>query len=244
MHTISFIIFLRHTNLITLIDQHFTYNNNIIGGNLLAESAKEGLIIIRDSSNFQWYVIPILIMVIYVYAVEVEKRNWNVLLAGLAFWGMDWFNEIWNALVFHFTEYAPVWGAPTNTAYSILIGLNIEITLMFLVAGLICAKTLPKNKQLKIFGIPNRIFLLVFNAIIFALVEILLNKLGILTWEYSWWQANSPWLLILIGYMPFIATCYWVHDMKLIKNKILTVSIIFAIDIIGLIVFGSILHWI
>jgi hypothetical protein len=30
---------------------------------------------------------------------------------------MDWFNEIWNALVFHLTHYAPVWGAPGRTAY-------------------------------------------------------------------------------------------------------------------------------
>lgn len=45
--------------------------------------------------------------VFYVYTVEVEKRSWSMVLAGLAFWGMDWFNEIWNSLVFHFTNHAP-----------------------------------------------------------------------------------------------------------------------------------------
>ncbi|WP_304942082.1 hypothetical protein [Vallitalea guaymasensis] len=207
-------------------------------------SAKQGLEILRTTSNFQWYVIPILIIVIYIYAVEVEKRNWNVLLAGLAFWGMDWFNEIWNALVFHFSGYAPVWGAPTKSAYLILIGLNIEITFMFLVAGIACAKMLPKDKKKKILGIPNRYFLVVFNSILFVIVEIILNRMGVLTWEYSWWQPYCPWLILLIGYMPFIAMCYIVHDMKKIKNKLITVGIIFAVDILGLVIFGAILRWI
>lgn len=206
--------------------------------------AKQGLEILRTTSNFQWYVIPILIIVIYIYAVEVEKRNWNVLLAGLAFWGMDWFNEIWNALVFHFSGYAPVWGAPTKSAYLILIGLNIEITFMFLVAGIACAKMLPKDKKKKILGIPNRYFLVVFNSILFVIVEIILNRMGVLTWEYSWWQPYCPWLILLIGYMPFIAMCYIVHDMKKIKNKLITVGTIFAVDILGLVIFGAILRWI
>jgi hypothetical protein len=89
------------------------------------DSALQALAILRDGSQFQWYVIPLFAFVVYVYAVEVERRNWNLVFAGLAFWGMDWFNEIWNALVFHFTNYAPVWGTPGKTAYLILIGLNI-----------------------------------------------------------------------------------------------------------------------
>ena len=72
-------------------------------------SAQQALEILRKGSQtFQWYVIPLLAFVFYVYTVEVEKRNWNLVLAGLAFWGMDWFNEVWNSLVFHFTNYAPV----------------------------------------------------------------------------------------------------------------------------------------
>ncbi|MGA2504185.1 MAG: hypothetical protein ABSG01_08865 [Anaerolineales bacterium] len=94
-------------------------------------SAQQALAILRKGSEtFQWYVIPLLSFVFYAYTVEAEKRNWNLVLAGLAFWGMDWFNEIWNGLVFHFTNYAPVWGAPGKTAFLILIGLNIEIMFM------------------------------------------------------------------------------------------------------------------
>src|SRR5690625_2288848 len=100
-----------------------------------AESASRALSILRDPSHFQWYVIPLLLLVLYVYAEQAKAQRWPVILAGLAFWCMDWINEIWNALVFHFTGFAPVWGAPGDTAYLILIGLNIEICMMFAVMG-------------------------------------------------------------------------------------------------------------
>ena len=121
------------------------------------DASLRALKILRDGSQFQWYVIPFLMLVLYIYTVEVERRNWNLVFAGLAFWGMDWFNEIWNGLVFHFTQYAPVWGAPGRTAYLILIGLNIEICFMFACAGIVVAKTLPADKSLKILGVPNRL---------------------------------------------------------------------------------------
>ena len=98
----------------------------------MTEAAQRALEILRDPNQFNWYVISLLAFTFYVYTIEIEKKNWSIVLAGLAFWGMDWFNEIWNSLVFHFTGYAPVWGAPGgNTAFLILIGLNIEIMFMF-----------------------------------------------------------------------------------------------------------------
>ncbi|GHE12729.1 hypothetical protein [Streptomyces alanosinicus] len=69
----------------------------------MTEHARAARELLRDNGHFAWYVVPLLLIVIYVYAVEAERRIWNVLFAGLALWGMDWFNEIWNALVFHFT---------------------------------------------------------------------------------------------------------------------------------------------
>ena len=71
------------------------------------DSSLEALSILRDGSLFQWYVIPLFAFVVYVYAAEIEKRNCNLVFAGLAYWGMYWFNEISNGLVFHFTQYAP-----------------------------------------------------------------------------------------------------------------------------------------
>jgi hypothetical protein len=210
----------------------------------MTESARQALSILRDGSQFQWYLITLFALVVYVYAVEVERRNWNLVFAGLAYWGMDWFNEIWNALWFHFTQYAPVWGAPGKTGFLILIGLNIEITFMFAIAGIAFGKMLPKDKHMKVLGLPNRLLFAITGAIFCVFVEILLNSVGALTWDYSWWSARAPWLIFLCGYFHFFLVSFWVHDMEKIKNKAITVGAIFAVDIIALVVFGGILRWI
>ena len=211
----------------------------------MTESAARALALLRDGSHFQWYVIPLFLIVMYVYANEVERRNWSLVLAGLAFWLMDWFNEIWNGLVFHFTNYAPVWGTPGNgSALVLLIGLNIEITFMFAIMGIVMCKMLPADKNMKILGIPNRWVYAVIGSILAIIIECLLNWCGALTWEYPFWNMKAPWLIWLFGYMPFFVVSYWVYDMKLMKSKLITVGTIFAVDALALIVFMGILKWI
>ncbi len=208
------------------------------------QSAAQALKILRDGSQFQWYVIPLFALVVYVYAVEVEKKRWDLVFAGLAFWGMDWFNEIWNGLVFHLTQYAPVWGAPGKTAFLILIGLNIEICFMFAVAGITFSKMLPADKKARVLGLPNRLFFAIAGSVFCVLVEILLNSVGALTWEYAWWSVRAPWLIFLMGYLPFFLMSFWVFDMGSIKKRAMTVGTIFAVDIVGLVLFGAVLGWI
>ena len=208
------------------------------------QSAAQALKILRDGSQFQWYVIPLFALVVYVYAMEIERKRWDFVFAGLAVWGMDWFNEIWNGLVFHFTHYAPVWGAPGKTAYLILIRLNIEICFMFAIAGITFAKMLPADRQLRIMGIPNRLLFAITGSIFCVFVEVLLNSVGALTWEYTWWNARVPWLVFLIGYLTFFLVSFWVFDMKSIKKQSTTVGAIFAMDIVCLALFGAVLGWI
>jgi len=210
----------------------------------MTKAASEALAILRDGSLFQWYVITLFALTVYVYAAEVERKNWSLILAGLAFWGMDWFNEIWNGLVFHFTQYAPVWGAPGKTAFLILIGLNIEICFMFAIAGIAFAKMLPAKKRLKILGVPNRLFFAIAGSIFCVIVEIIFNWANALTWDYAWWSAKAPWLIFLIGYLPFFLVSFWVFDMKDLRKKITTVGVIYAVDIISLVLFVGILRWI
>lgn len=210
----------------------------------MTPSALEAQRILRDGSLFQWYIIPLFALVVYVYAVEVERRNWNLVLAGLAFWGMDWFNETWNGLVFHFTRYAPVWAAPGKTAFLILIGLNIEICFMFAIAGIVFAKMLPADKKTKILGVPNRFFFAVTGSIFCVFVEYLLNQVGALTWDYTWWNRDAPWLIFLLGYLPFFLVSFYVFDMESLKGKIRIVSAIYIFDILCLAVFAGVLKWI
>jgi hypothetical protein len=208
------------------------------------EAALQAQQILREGSQFQWYVIPLFALVAYVYAAEIERKNWSLVFAGLAFWGMDWFNEIWNSLVFHFSGYAPVWGAPGKTAYLILIGLNIEICFMFAIAGIVFAKTLPKSKGQRIAGIPNRLLLAVGGSAFCVFVEVLLNAVDALTWDYTWWNTGAPWLIFLLGYLPFFLVAFWVHDMEGVRKKAAAVGVIYAVDAVCLVVFGGILGWI
>jgi len=210
----------------------------------MTESASQALAILRDGSQFQWYVVVLLAFAFYVYTVEVEKRNWSLVLAGLAFWGMDWFNEIWNGLVMHFTGYAPVWGAPGKTAYLILVGLNIEIMFMFAVSGIIWTKMLLPDKKAKVLGLPNRWVVAIAGSAFCVFVEYLLNGVGALTWDYPWWSRSAPWLIFLFGYLTFFVAAFWVYDMKTLKAKLIAVGTIWAVVIASIILFIPILHWI
>ena len=205
----------------------------------------QALSILRDPSQFQWYLIPLLLVVIYIYNVEIGRKNWSIVFAGLALWGMDWFNEIWNALVFHFTNYAPVWGAPGgDTGFLILIGLNIEITMMFAIMGIAAAHSLPEDKHMKILGLPNRAVFAIGYRIAAVINEVILNQIGALTWEYSFWSAGAPWLVFLIGYLPFFVVSFWVHDMESNRKQALVVSFILGFDLLCLLLFGGVLGWI
>jgi hypothetical protein len=125
-----------------------------------------------------------------------------------------------------------------------LIGLNIEISFMFAIAGIAFAKMLPADKKLKIIGIPNRLLFAIAGSIFCVIVELLLNAAGALTWDYPWWGAAAPWLIFLVGYLPFFLVSFWVFDMPTVKQKAITVGVILGFDLICLILFAGILNWI
>jgi dolichyl-phosphate-mannose--protein O-mannosyl transferase len=98
--------------------------------------------------------------------------------------------------------------------------------------------TLPKDPKMKILGINNRVFMAVVYTTLAVIIECFLNYAGLLTWEYSWWSRSFPFLIWLIGYLPFFTMAFVVHDMKKMKNKLITLGIIFGVDIAALLVFG------
>ena len=207
------------------------------------EAARQALAILRDPGQFQWYVIPLFAFVVWIYFTEIERRAWNLVFAGLAFWGMDWFNEIWNSLFFHATGRAPVWAAPGDTAYLILIGLNIEICFMFAIAGITFSKVLPADRKLRIMGLPNRLVIAIAGSAFCVFVECLLNAAGALTWDWPWWSASMPIPIFLFGYLHFFLVAFWVHDMATIRAKARAVGTIWAVDALAILVFGVVLGW-
>jgi hypothetical protein len=211
----------------------------------MTPSAASALALLRDPAHFQWYVIPLLLVVLYLYGEQLVERRWSVVLGAAAFWLMDWINEIWNALVFHFNGYAPAWATPGHdSAFVILIGLNIEICFMFAVMGLYAVRQLPADRGLRILGIPNRWFLAVVNSILCVAVEIVLNAIGALTWDLKYWNTGFPWLIFLVGYLPFFLVAYWVHDLGETRRQLTVVGLLAGIVGASLLLFGPVLGWI
>jgi len=210
----------------------------------LTENTIQALNNLRNPEMFKWHSIPIFLIVLYIYINEWSKNNKSVVIAGLAFWTMDLFNEIWNSIALHFTKTAPVWGTPGNdSAFILLPGLNIEISLMFAVFGICAVKLLPKDKKKKILGINNRIFMAFFGSASAVIIEILLNLSGALTWELKYWNIKFPYLIFLAGYLPFFLVAYFVYDMDNIKKQILTLGVLLGFDCILIFIFGFILKW-
>ncbi len=192
-----------------------------------------------------WYIIPILAIVLYIYGVEIknarETKNWNTIFAGLTVLGLDLINEIWNALVFAFTNYSAFWTTPSASAYIILIGWNLEIAFMFSIAGITFAKFLPDDKNKKILGLPNRWAMAIGFSLFCVAVEIFLNWGNYLIWEYVWWNWYNPVLIFLIGYFHFFVGAFYVYDLPELKDKIKVVGIIYGVGIILLCIFGPLL---
>ncbi|MCB1192114.1 MAG: hypothetical protein H7A23_12310 [Leptospiraceae bacterium] len=78
-----------------------------------SEMALQGL---RDLSTVQWYIIPLLSLVFYIYTVEMKKAkstgNWGAVLSGLTLFGMDFINETLNGWIFYLTQRSALWTAP------------------------------------------------------------------------------------------------------------------------------------
>ena len=156
---------------------------------------------------------------------------------------MDWINEIVNSIFFHLNGRAPFWGTPGDTAYLIFIGLNIEIMFMFAFAGVAWSKMLLPDKQTKILGLPNRWFIAITGSAFCVFIEFFLNAVDALTWEWGWWDANSPSLIFIFGYFHFFVVAFWVHDLDTIKKKIITTGVIWSIALILVLIFGVGLNW-
>ncbi len=189
-----------------------------------------------------WYIIPILAIVLYIYGIEIKKaretKNWNTVFAGLTILGLDIINEIWNALVFTFSNYSAFWTTPSASAYIILIGWNLEIAFMFSIAGITFAKFLPDDKNEKILGLPNRWAMAIGFSLFCVAVEIFLNWGNYLIWEYVWWNWYNPILIFLIGYFHFFVGAFYVYDLPELKDKIKVVGIIYGVGITLLCIFG------
>ncbi|HQH36552.1 MAG TPA: hypothetical protein PLS77_12690 [Anaerolineaceae bacterium] len=203
------------------------------------EATTQALAILRSGENFQWYVIPLLAAVMYIYLNEISNKNWKGVAAGLALYMTHWFFEILNALIQHFSGHA-LWTVPTGTAFLLLVGVGVELSLMFSVAGLILSKLLPADPKVKLLGINNRLVFAVANAAFFAIFEIFLAKTPAFVWVYSWWGAIPVFITV---YIPFFLAAFYCYDWKPAVQRRF-IGGLAALNAGMLVVFAGILRWI
>ena len=210
------------------------------------QQALQGL---RDLSTVQWYVIPILALVLYVYSVEIKKArkkgDWNVVIAGVTLFGMDFFNETWNGWVMVLSERSAFWTAPGPTALRTMVGWNIEIMFMFAIAGMIFYNSLSNDKNRKIFGVPEKWAMAAGFSVFCVFVECLLNMGGHLVWEYSFWYRSPAGVLLifLIGYFHFFAAVILVTDLKKDRHKLIAIASIYAVPVVMNIIGMGYMGW-
>jgi hypothetical protein len=174
---------------------------------VFAERAKSA---VRSVDNFNWTFIALLALVVYVYASEIQKKNFRAVAAGLALYTVHWFYEILNAVISTVSGYALWTVSPESTSFILLIGVSWELSMMFAFAGLTMSKLLPENPRLKILGINNRWLFAVGNAAFFSAVEIFLASTPAFIWVYPWWGAIP---VFVTTYIPFFLAAFLVPDL-------------------------------
>jgi hypothetical protein len=200
--------------------------------------------LLRAPGLFNWSTVTLLVFVVYAYAVEIERSNWNAVLAGIAFWLMDWVNEIVNALILHFDGRAALWTVTGDTSFLILIGLPIEVSLFFAINGVVFAKLLPAERSTRLLGLPNRWALAIGLSLVSVGVELLLHADGVFHWYYPWWNVASFPVIVVFGYLTFYVVAFWVHDMRRPARQIRVIGSLAALDLVAGLVFGPLLGWI
>ena len=196
-----------------------------------SNTAKEAVrnIVVRSTENFNWTFIFILAVVFYVYWSEIRKKNYQVVYAGLALYGVHWLYEIGNAIIAKVTGY-PLWAVSNeSTTFILLIGVCWELSMMFMLAGIISFKMLPDDRNKRYFakgnrkGISCKLVGAIEMALLFALVESFLA--GTSNWSFIWvykWCGVLP--VFITTYIPFFLAANYVPDMKPKARKIFLIS--------------------
>ena len=187
-------------------------------------------IMVRSTENFDWTFIFILAVVFYVYWTEIQKKNYDVIFAGLALYGVHWLYEIANAIIGHVTGY-PLWAVSNqSTTYILLVGVCWELSMMFSIAGIISFKMLPADRSKRYFakgnfkGISCKATTTIGMALLYALFESFLAGTSnwSFIWVYKWWGV---WPVFITTYIPFFIAANYVPDMPAKKRTIFLAGI-------------------
>ncbi len=216
----------------------------------MTEASLDALNGLRDFTMLKWYVIPLLAILIYFYVKEIKEGrktgNFDAIFAGLTIFGIDFFNETWNGWVLVLTNRSALWTAPGDTALRTMVGWNVEIMFMFLIAGIAWYHTLEGDKKKKILGLPNPLFWAIGYSAFSVFIEWFLNKGGLLIWEYSFWTRSFSGIILIFffGYLHFYLGAWFIITRKTYKAKIITLAVIYSVPVVMNIIGMGILGWV
>lgn len=215
----------------------------------MTDASVRALAHLRNFSMLKWYVIPLLAVVLYIYATEMRKArssgNWDPILAGLTLFGMDFFNETWNGWALVLSGRSAFWTTPGDTALGTFVGWNIEIMFMFAIAGIVFYYMCPENRSERILGLPGRWFWAIGFSAFCVLVEVVLNLGGLLVWEYPFWNRSFAgiWLIFVFGYFEFFAAINLVLGLKNVRRRVTVIAIIYAVPVVMNVFAFAIMRW-
>lgn len=192
-----------------------------------APAAEKAIAAVRDPSNFHWSILTLFAVVMVIYCNEIKAKNYKAVACALTLYSIHWFYEIMNAVICHFTGYALWTVSPESTSFILLIGVSAELSLMFSISGFTCA-LLPKDKDLKIFGINNRVLFGIGFAAFCSIFEIFLAWTPAFIWVYPWWGCLP---VFITTYIPFFVGAYLCYDLPS-KKQWTVVGVLVSVNIV------------
>ena len=182
-------------------------------------------VVVRSTENFNWTFIFILAVVFYIYWTEIKKKDFKVVTAGLALYGVHWLYEICNAIIAKIFGY-PLWTVSNDsTTFILLIGVCWELSMMFSIAGMISWKMLPDDTSKRYFtkggtkkGLSCKLVGAIEMAALFGLFESFLaaTSNNSFIWVYKWWGVLP---VFITTYVPFFLASNFVPDMEPKKRR-------------------------
>lgn len=214
----------------------------------MTESARRALEGLRDPTTMQWYAIPLLAIVFLIYAGEIQaarrSSQWNAVIAGASVFAADFVNETINGWIFALSGYSALWLAPGPTALRTMVGWNIEIMFMFAILGIVYHRSLADDPAERVGGLPNRWFWALCYSVICVVVELFLNRGGLLVWDYTWWNKGPLAVLpiFVFGYLWFFLAAKFAIERTTLRARIavpvVLAGIAVVLNVVGRVLFG------
>lgn len=209
----------------------------------MTEESIAALAELRRGGHFEWYVVNLIAFVVYVYASAIRRQEWDMVVTGLGFWAVEFVWEMLNGLVLHVSGHAALWTVAKKSVFLIYVGLNLEIALMFAVAPMVLFHLLPKERTVRILGIPNRLFIPIVFGLFCVGVEVVLSKWGVLVWSWAFWRFPHVWLIALAYCGPF-AGLVWILDNVSLRRKKQGMVAAMAVAIGAHLLLANVLRWV